>query len=260
MWAVIRYQWIDYLAFRGFLVYWFVIESLPFFVMFFLWNFIYIGHDIVNGFTLSAMITYYFLGYFVRQFTQNYIDWSLVKRINKGTFSQFLYRPLSHQMYLGLDNVAEKIMRFIVTFPVLFLMVALLHNYLFWNGWNNFGYFLLGLGLSFLLNLYLTFFLGYSAFWMEKSDAILYFKNSLIYYLSGSLIPLSFFGPQVAGLLSFLPFRYMVSFPIELYLGKLTSGEIKSGFLVGFVWVVIFILLEKVIFAKGIKKFSAVGN
>lgn len=258
--GVLRFCWQDYLEYRGYLVYWAILESLPFLVMFFLWQYIYIGRENVNGYDLSAMITYYFLVYYVKQLTTNYFDWGISNKINKGYFADFLYKPIGHRLYYVGNNLAGKTIRFMVSLPVIIVMTTLLYRYLELPAADSFVYFLLAVILAAVLNMYVSYLAGYFAFWMEKADSVLYFKDTFIYYLSGSMIPLSFFGESLSGILNILPFRYLVSFPIEIYLGKVGGTSLMQGFFCATLWLIVFLVLERVVYKRGIKKFSAVGN
>ncbi len=256
--AIISYSWKDFMEYRGYMVFWIVLESLGFFLMYFLWMYIYQGNNLIAGYTLSSMITYYFIVYILKQYTVSYFDWNVVKKIRTGEFAQFLYRPLGAYQYYFFKNIGEKLIRIIASIPVLVVMFLLLRNYFimpvhpFW--------FLIACSISFLLNNWLIMILSYIAFWTENGEMFIYFKDSLIYYLSGAMIPLILFGKEVAAFLRCLPFRYFVSFPVEIYLGKVSINEIYTGLAIAITWLMLFIFLEKWIYKKGVKKFSAVGN
>lgn len=245
---------------RNVLLFWIVLEAQSFLIMYILWMFIYKDHSIVNGFTLSAMITYYFVSYFVRQNTNCYIHWNLIIKINDGTFAHFLYRPMSQRIYYIYHNIGEKMIRFLFLLPIAGIIFFLVKSYILLPSIGNLGYFLLATGVSFNLAVFFAFIVGYTSFWTENSGTLVYFKDSLIYYLSGAMIPLSFFGTKMSGILELLPFRYFVSFPIEIYLGKLDNAGMQKGFSIALIWTLIFIIAEKILSKYGLKRFSSVGN
>lgn len=258
--AMLVYSWKDFIEYRGHLLFWIILESPSFFVMYFLWTFIYKNYGSVSGYTLSAIITYYFLTYFIKQSTSTHFDWSIIRKINEGYFSQFLFRPLTHRMYYFYQNIGEKMIRFAILIPVFFLLFLVIKKYFLFPDPKNLGFFFLALSFSFLLNLFLSFFVGYTAFWTEKSESLIYFKSAFVFYISGAMIPLSFFGEKISAALGLLPFRYFLSFPIEIYLGKVTYQQIYEGFFIATFWLLVFILLDRLIYHYGIKRFSSVGN
>jgi len=258
--AILSYSWKDFIEYRWYLLFWIVLESSSFFIMYFLWMFIYKSHDMISGYTLSAIITYYLVAYFVRQNTTTYIHWNITGKVNDGYFSHFLFRPMTHRIYYFYHNMGEKIIRFIMLLPMMVLLVFLVKGYLVYPNIKNVGFFLVSFALSFLLNIFFAFLVGYTAFWTEKSESLIYFKDALVYYVSGAMIPITFFGSKIAGILNVLPFRYFVSFPIEIYLGKVSTAQIYSGLFLSVFWLLIFILLDRSVCHYGIKRFSSVGN
>jgi ABC-2 type transport system permease protein len=258
--AVIRFNWQSDLEYRSYFLFWALIESLPFLIMFFLWKFIYSNQSIVGGYNLSQIITYYFLVYVIDRITTTYIEWHIAGRIKEGMFAQFLYRPLPHRIYYLAHSTSQRILRTLVAVPVFLLGLAFFGGYLELASMSNLLLFLLALPIAWFLNYYLAILTGYFAFWMEKADSAIFFRWSLTYYLSGQFLPLSFYGEKVVWLLSLLPFRYAFGFPIDLYLGRLTHGEIYFGFAMGILWIVIMVIGERLMYARGIKRFKAIGN
>lgn len=256
--GIFAYSWKDFFEYRAYLLFWIVLESLGFFVMYFLWVYIYKSNDLVAGFTLSAMVTNYFAVYVVKQLSASYFDWNVVKKIRTGEFSQFLYRPLSHLSYYLYKNLGEKSIRIILSMPVFFIMGYFLREYLVLP--QNLGYLFVSVIIALVINNWLNMLVSYVAFWTESGETFIYLKDSLIYYLSGAMIPLALFGENLSFILKLTPFRYLVSFPAEIYLNRVNRQEIILGLAISFIWLVVLVILERVIYRLGIKKFTAVGN
>lgn len=255
-----RFDWEEKMEYRSYLLFWCFVDTLPFIIMYFLWTFVYKGQGIIAGYSLSMMITYYLLSFFIERLLATGVDWNINNRINTGMFAQFLYQPLSHRLYYVSRSVSGVFFNFLVTLPVMTILILSLRQYLVPPSMQNVLFFVMAVIMSFSLNILLSWMVGYTAFWLEKANSLIYFRWSVIYYLSGQFIPLAFYGQRVEAFLSFLPFRYFYSFPIEIYLGKISEANIFTGFAIGFSWIVIFAVASFFIFARGLKKFSAVGN
>ena len=79
--------------------------------------------------------------------------------------------------------------------------------------------------------------IGLSGFWITRSLSVndaWFFTYSLA---SGYLVPLDLFPPMVRDVLWFLPFRYTMSFPVELLMGRLACGTILQGIALQWIWV-----------------------
>ena len=56
------------------------------------------------------------------------------------------------------------------------------------------------------------------------------------------------------------PFPWMVAFPVDLILGKLTLDECLEGLLFQFFWTMISLGFVSVVWRRGIRAYSAVGS
>jgi ABC-2 type transport system permease protein len=85
-------------------------------------------------------------------------------------------------------------------------------------------------------------------------------KNILFSFLSGSLLPSSYFPDWLTQILNFLPFQSMIEKPIMIFLGKLSPVEIVKTFAIQIMWVIILNLLCAVSFNKLKKRVVSVGG
>jgi ABC-2 type transport system permease protein len=51
----------------------------------------------------------------------------------------------------------------------------------------------------------------------------------------------------------------MMSFPIEIFTGRLAHFEILRGLALQWMWVAVFYLVYRMVWVRGVKKYSAVG-
>ena len=56
-----------------------------------------------------------------------------------------------------------------------------------------------------------------------------------------------------------LPFQWMGAFPVELLLGRLSATEITHGLMMQIVWLGIGLILQRLVWWRGVRKYSAVG-
>jgi ABC-2 type transport system permease protein len=76
---------------------------------------------------------------------------------------------------------------------------------------------------------------------------------------SGYLIPLDLFPPALRNALFAMPFRYMASFPIEIFTNHLAVTEILRGLAIQWAWVLVFFVVYRLVWTRGVKQYSAVG-
>lgn len=119
--------------------------------------------------------------------------------------------------------------------------------------------FFLSLVLALILRLLVDFSLGLLAFWLSDNRAVLSCYQLLDTILSGRVIPLVFFPAVFGSILYFSPFRFWVSFPIEIMVGKITPSEIWQGFILQIGWILIAFVAIKLVWFFGIREYQAVG-
>ena len=60
-------------------------------------------------------------------------------------------------------------------------------------------------------------------------------------------------------LAEWLPFYRMLGFPVELLLGRLSMNQVVFGFAAQIGWLVVAVTLLNVMWARGVRQYSAVG-
>lgn len=212
----------------------------------------------VRGFTAGDFAAYFIVLMMVEHLTFTWIMWEFEWRIRQGTLSPKLLRPL-HPIHSDIaDNVTYKILTLIVMLPTAGILSWVFHAQWHLHLWSILAFFP-ALLLAFLVRFLLEWTLALSAFWVTRVRAINQFYYVTVLFLSGQVAPLSFLPSGLQHLSEVLPFRWMVAFPVELFLGRLTPKEVLLGFLAQGFWLTIGIVLVKIVWKAGIRRYSAVG-
>ena len=78
--------------------------------------------------------------------------------------------------------------------------------------------------------------------------------------LSGYLVPLDLFPRAVRELALVLPFRFQLSYPVELMLGRWSRGEALSLLAAQWAWVAAFFLVTSMAWRSGLRHYAAYGG
>ena len=113
--------------------------------------------------------------------------------------------------------------------------------------------------VAFLLRFLVEWTLAQSAFWTTRVSAINQVYFVLVLFLSGQIAPLSLFPRPIRILADVLPFHWMIGFPVELVLGRLTPIQAMTGLAAQAAWLVISLGLVRIVWRAGIRIYSAVG-
>jgi ABC-2 type transport system permease protein len=98
-----------------------------------------------------------------------------------------------------------------------------------------------------------------AAFWTTRVSAINQTYFVLLLFFSGQLAPLSLYPALIQKISAILPFRWMISFPLQLLLGQLSAGQALEGLAAQAAWVLSSYFLFRVIWRAGVRVYSAVG-
>jgi viologen exporter family transport system permease protein len=213
----------------------------------------------VGGYSQNGFTAYYLCALLVRLMTGAWVVWELTMEIRQGTFALRLLRPIHPLLQWSADNLAAIPMRGIVAFPVVGILLWLARGQLASDPvlWMLLCPALLGAWLLYFL---VQAIIGTLALRFESAsslfDAWLGFSN----ILSGYLVPLDLFPKAVRDLALALPFRFQLSYPVELMLGRWSRGEALELLAAQWAYVAGLFLLTRVAWRSGIRHYAAYGG
>ena len=85
-------------------------------------------------------------------------------------------------------------------------------------------------------------------------------KGAVLNFLTGRLIPISFFPAVMQKVFEFLPFTGMTYVPVMIYLGKYSGEEVGWQLLKQAFWVVVLYLLGSLLWRKIEKRIVILGG
>jgi ABC-2 type transport system permease protein len=257
LWQV---NWAEQWQYRAnlimYLLYWLVSPIIYLAV----WTSIAQSKGSVNGLTVNDFVTYYMTLLIVDQITSNIVIHTFAYKVQDGSLSGELVRPIHPMLTNALvNNIAFKaltIMGFVPIWIVLFFLYkpdfsgVTLANVLL-----SIPAMMLGFSVGYLLSAAITAL----AFWTTRVYSIQEFYYALTLLFSGQMVPLTLMPRLIQDIAQYLPFQLLLYFPIQLILGKLSTAQIIQGFVTGFVWLALAILIFNWVWRNGVKRYSAVG-
>jgi ABC-2 type transport system permease protein len=212
----------------------------------------------VAGFSAGDFAAYFTVLMIVNQLTFTWHFFFFEWRVQNGFFSPLLLRPI-HPIHNDIaENLTFKALTFTVVVPVAAFLLWSFGATAATQPWHIVA-FLPALVLAMALRFLVEWTLALAAFWLTRVSALneTYFVAML--FLSGQAAPLALFPAVVQALAWILPFRWMISFPIETVLGRLTMPEILLGYGLQAAWVIGGLLVLRVLWREGVRRYSAVG-
>ena len=240
------------------------IGLIPLMAVISVWRTIYSGKPgaTVGHYDLAQMISYYLVITIVDALTAvTEDDWQIAADIKDGNISQFLLKPVDYLAYrLCLFSAGRLVYAAVALVPTtLFIWLLRDHFVLPPDAASAVG-FLVSVTLTALLQFLFSFTLALLAFWVLEVATFIFIAFAFEYIAGGHLFPLDILPPGVALALDYTPFPYLLFFPVSIWLGRVTGEVLWLGVLVQALWVVAAFALARVVWRRGIRKYSAVGG
>lgn len=256
--ALMRKSILSFTAMRGF----FWTLALGWMMMPLIYMLVWIvaaGDSAIGGFRTEDFIRYYVVLIIVNQLTYPVSHWVVGDQIFSGQFSLWLLRPLPpvYEAVAGDLAVKAVCLPFVAIFAVVLMGIF---DFTAAFAWNSLPFVLLSVLASQLLRFMLAYCLSLLALLVHKISSLLQISDTLLMLFGGQLVPTVLLPGAMQQLAFFLPFRYMLGFPIEILLGKTSGQQMLYGFGMQLFWLAAVLLLHRVIWKKGIQTYSSVGG
>ena len=224
------------------------------------WTSIAISKGSVGGLTANDFVTYYMTLLIVDQITSNIVIHTFAYKVQDGTLSNELVRPIHPMLTNALvNNIAFKaltIMGFVPIWIILFFLYKPDYSSVTFTGiLLSIPAMFMGLFVDYLLSASITAL----AFWTTRVYSIHEFYYALLLLFSGQFVPLTLMPKLIQVVAQYLPFQLRIYYPIQLILGKLSGAQIVQGYIVGGIWLIASLLIFNLVWRNGVKRFSAVG-
>lgn len=237
--------------------------AYPIFIQTFLWTAIYKNSSqaVIYGYTYRQMIAYTFLAGLVARIVRTGFEYDIMDDIKSGKFSKFLVQPLGYFPYRLSSYLGQKLPNLGMILAILIVVLLGLHAFGGVTlGLLNLMAFLASLTLAVMLNFLIFYCFSAVAFWIVEIGFLFEGIRIVTILLSGGIFPLEVFGPRVMLALDLLPFKYTVSYPINMLNGKIAPAQFWQGMLVQCVWIGACLALASLLWRIGGRRYVAVGG
>lgn len=260
-WAFCKINIQNTVTYRGPILVWLICNTLSLMTIVAVWLSAS-GREIIGGYSKPELVSYYIAALFLEWIVGWFPFYWLSDEIKNGEITiHTLIKPISifkkaFALEVGWHLVSSWIGLAASLFLVFFFRQTIAFNFYF----SRLFLLVLVVPLSILITFSLSLCMGLLAFWFTEIMAIdsVYWAGRTI--LGGQGIPISFIPQTYQFLVKLLPFRYMFSFPLEIYFGKLTETEIIQGLIIQIFWFLILVRVYKLMWRTGRRAYTAFGH
>lgn len=242
------------LAYRAELILWALASSMPF-IMMGAWMQAAETHAL--ALTPDDFARYFLTLFIVRQLTAVWVIWDVEHDVVKGRLARSLLMPFPVSARYVLSHVADRLARgpFLISLTALFLVLR--PGTFFLPTWDRALLFVATVVLAFALRFLIQFTLAMLAFWTERASALEGIFSLVYVFCSGVIAPLSLFPDGARAVLEFLPFALLLHFPTAVLLGL--DVDIARSFALLIAWSAVFLVLNRLLWRAGLRRFTSMG-
>ena len=217
----------------------------------------------INGFTLTTMLAYVVTSRIISNLVSSQSFFTVGEDIRTGSIANSLIKPINYRIALSFSSIGSYLGGFLVAFlPVYIPAIVILHFALgvAFPLWYNLLFFILSSFLAMLIIDAFDFMIGQMAFFTGALFGIMLVKSAVYGFLSGAMIPLSFFPAWAQNIFLFLPFASMLQTPAFIALGMYGLPQTLLQLGLQLFWVVFLNLLSLWTYAGSVKRVVSVGG
>ena len=218
------------------------------------------GNATIGGLSLGEMITYVAISWIGRSFYFNNIARDLMHMITEGEIAMQLIKPFHVQTVMMFEAVGESGFRLLMfTLPIMVVVVPLFDigrppevALYFWT--------FLSFCLALVIYSQVNFLLGCLAFYMKNIQGVLRAKMVSMDFLTGVVVPFTFFPDWFQRVVEWLPFQGISYIPVTIYLGKRPGEELYLAVLLQLAWAVALFAAGRLVWRFSVRRVVVQGG
>lgn len=216
-----------------------------------------------NPYSDGDYLLYYLMVPIILNLTDSRLLFRFPSAVRDGTLNRELLRPFPPLYGYVLEGLANNLIQLIYLIPATLITGFLIYDRLS-LGHLNYAvilYFFIAIILGGIVRMLVSGSISMLGFWIEDVTTLNLIINGGVWaLLGGMIVPVATFPESIRRFAEMLPYRYMLSFPIEIFSGRLDASAIFSGFLTVLIWIFVFAILMRLIWVSGLKTYSAYGG
>src|SRR5262245_50331447 len=213
----------------------------------------------VDGLTPQDFAAYYIVWTLVRQMNIVFTPYGWEWRIREGQLAGQLLKPV-HPLHYDIAGLAGwKVVTIVLWLPIAVVLTVIFKPNLHPTGLEV-AVFSVAIWGAYLIRTMNLWALGLMSLWTTRVGAVFetYFVAELLF--SGRLVPLQLMPSWVQTAADWLPFKWTFGYPIDTLVADLPTSQLLGGLAMQALWTLIGLGIVMLVWRRGIRRFTSVGN
>lgn len=229
-------------------------------LLFYVWKSLTLKSGSFAGYSEIEIITYIFLVNLTRSVVFGNQPGDIAQEINQGIFSKYLTMSVNYFWFNFWRQLAQRIVSLIsAIIEVAIFAIVLKVDFFMQIDLVILGWFSVSVLLATVLYFILSYLINLSAFFSREAIGVKFLFDWILEFGSGAYFPLDILARVFFVSLAFLPFAYLIYLPVEIYLGRMSFWQIATGICFQVFWILMAGFVAKIMWEKGLKKYSGEG-
>ncbi len=253
----------EYFIYRVNFFLWRFRSIVSFLSLIFFWQAVYGARNEVFGYQRAQMLTYVVGISLLQGLILGGRTADLAGMIKSGdVINKFLLKPWSVITTWFFRDLADRFLNLLfVVIELVFLVKVLNLPFYVPEKANTLVVFIFLSFLAICLNFLISYLLSCVGFWVDNVWAPRWlFGVIFLEFMSGKYFPLDVLPQPLFKAINWTPFPYLVYFPLQVYLEKVTTLEAFRALLILVVWTLILYKFTRFIWKKGLRNYTAYGG
>lgn len=213
------------------------------------------GAETAGGMTYADAVQYTIMSVLFTQIRGGDLDFELQEMVRTGQLSNYLVRPVGVVEFVYIRGFAPKALIAGICLPI----GIVVGHFMGLDPFRMLGAMFLAL-IGNVIHYQISASLATAAFLWEEAYSVLMVKNMLVNFLSGELLPLTFFPAKYSWIWKSMPFYLYVFGPTQYALGKWTQAEYFHNLAIAGAWLVFGVALVRISWGAGIRRYVSLGG
>jgi ABC-2 type transport system permease protein len=214
----------------------------------------------VNHLSIRDAITYVGFSQALIAFLTLFGSIEFMQTVYSGQIGSDLLKPYNMYTYWMAKDLGKSLVNLFGRGILFMFLFGLIYPILFPQGWQQWGLFIVALGLCWLVSFSMRFLVNLSGFWTPDARGIARLAYALVGGLSGFIMPLRLMPDWFKQFCSLTPFPAIINTPAEIYLGIIQGREALPFIVQQLGWFVGLALVGQLVLRAGVRRLVIQGG
>jgi ABC-2 type transport system permease protein len=238
----------------------FVVNTFFFIVRAYIFMALYEHRGVVAGYNVIEAVTFTGLTQAMAMVIGIFGGNEMANAVKTGEVATDLMKPIDYQFFALFRQLGRSFYYFFFRGLPIFAVMVIFFPWKHPHSWYALLLFFPSLAFAAVIVFSLSFMVGLSAFWLLDVRGVSAIVMGSGVFLSGFIIPVSFFPSNLGRICEWLPFVGQSYVPVAIYLGKYAGMQMADMLLRQIVWAAMLILLGRAFMSLAVRKVIIQGG